>query len=119
MKCGTVTTVPDLMRVTLSTAHLIFGMPRRARIVVPGLAHHITQRGNNQQNVFDTSFDRKLFLEMLAAHASKHGLAIWGYCLMANHFHLIASPETPDSPARTLRRLLADYARYLNARRGT
>ena len=94
-------------------------MPRRARIVVPGLAHHITQRGNNQQNIFDTSFDRKLFLDMLAKYASKHGLVLWGYCLMPNHFHLIGLPETPDSLARTFRRLLADYARYLNARRGT
>lgn len=93
-------------------------MPRRARIVAPGLAHHVTQRGNNQQNIFDTDFDRKLFLELLGSHASKHKLAIWGYCLMANHFHLIALPETEDSLARTLCRLLADYARYLNVRRG-
>ncbi|MCH8152996.1 MAG: transposase, partial [Planctomycetes bacterium] len=33
-------------------------MPRVARIVVPGLAHHITQRGNNRQDVFFINDDR-------------------------------------------------------------
>jgi putative transposase len=93
-------------------------MPRRARVVVPGLAHHITQRGNNQRQVFDTDFDRKLFLQLLGASASKCGLAIWGYCLMTNHFHLIAVPKAADSLARTISRLEAGYARYLNLRRG-
>lgn len=94
-------------------------MPRRARIVVPGLAHHITQRGNNQQQVFDTDFDRKLFLDLLKTAAAKDGLTIWGYCLMSNHFHVIAVPQAEHSLARAIQRLEADYARYLNLRRAT
>ncbi|MFH0981453.1 MAG: transposase, partial [Planctomycetota bacterium] len=27
-------------------------MPRVARIVLPGQPHHVTQRGNNRQDVF-------------------------------------------------------------------
>jgi hypothetical protein len=27
-------------------------MPRVARIVIPGMPHHVTQRGNNRQDVF-------------------------------------------------------------------
>jgi putative transposase len=94
-------------------------MPRRPRIVVPGLAHHITQRGNNQQTVFDSDADRNLFLDMLGGYAVKHGLTIWGYCLMSNHFHLIAVPQAEDTLARIICRLEADYARYLNLRRAT
>lgn len=93
-------------------------MPRRARIVVPGISHHITQRGNNRQPVFDTDFDRQIFLNLLGGYASRHGLAILGYCLMTNHFHLLAVPEEPHSIAHTIRRAESDYARYLNVRRG-
>jgi len=31
---------------------LCSGMARLARIVVPGLPHHVTQRGNRRQKVF-------------------------------------------------------------------
>ena len=88
-------------------------------MVAAGVAHHITQRGNNQQRVFDTEFDRRLFLEMLSERAARHGLVLWGYCLMPNHFHLIAVPEEEESMAYTMRRLAADYARYFNTRQGT
>jgi putative transposase len=93
-------------------------MPRRARIVVPGIAHHITQRGNNRQPVFATDFDRQIFLDLLGDYAPRNGLSVWGYCLMPNHFHVIAIPQEPDALARTFRRLEADYARYFNVRQG-
>jgi putative transposase len=92
-------------------------MPRRNRIVVPGLPHHITQRGNGRQRIFDADADRHLFLVLLGRYAAEYGLSIWGYCLMSNHFHLIVVPEREDSAAKALGRLLADYARYLNVRR--
>jgi len=37
-------------------------MPRRARVVFPGVAHHITQRGNNREPVFRSSDDRHFYL---------------------------------------------------------
>jgi putative transposase len=37
-------------------------MPRKARIVLEGVVHHITQRGNYRQNIFggngDTIYDK-------------------------------------------------------------
>ena len=33
-------------------------MPRFARIVLPGVAHHITQRGNRRQPVFFEEADK-------------------------------------------------------------
>lgn len=53
-------------------------MPRSKRIVVPGLAHHITQRGNGRGNVFDGEQDRTIFLDLLARYSQQYGLAIWG-----------------------------------------
>ncbi len=34
-------------------------MPGTARIVVPGIPHHATQRGNNRQGVFLDDSDRE------------------------------------------------------------
>ncbi len=94
-------------------------MPRINRVIVPGLPHHITQRGNGRANVFDCDQDRTVFLDLLARYASQYGLSIWGYCLMSNHFHLVAVPAHADATAKVLCRLESDYARFLNVRRGT
>ncbi len=64
-------------------------MPRAARVVVPGLAHHVTQRGNNKQDVFFVDRDRKAYLRFLKEQSEKWGLTVLGYCLMTNHIHLI------------------------------
>jgi REP element-mobilizing transposase RayT len=41
-------------------------MPRKARIVVPGAAHHVVQRGHNRQVVFASDEDFQFYLENLA-----------------------------------------------------
>ncbi|MDP8991305.1 MAG: transposase [Acidobacteriota bacterium] len=92
-------------------------MPRRNRIVVPGLPHHITQRGNGRHSIFDSDGDRRVFLALLGRYAAAYGMSIWGYCLMSNHFHLIVVPERAESAAKALGSLLASYARYLNVQR--
>jgi putative transposase len=93
-------------------------MPRISRVVVPGLPHHVTQRGNGRQATFVSDDDRRVYIDLLRGHRRQYGLNIWAYCLMNNHVHLLAVPERDDSLARTLARTHADYARYWNARRG-
>ena len=92
-------------------------MPRRPRIVHPDAPHHITQCGNGRQHIFDTDDDRRLFLRLLGKYATQYELEIWGYCLMPDHFHVIAVPHSPGSIANALRQLQGDYARYINLRR--
>jgi putative transposase len=89
-------------------------MPRTARIVVPDVAHHITQRGNNRQDVFFTDDDRLYYLEILSASAQKFALEILGYCLMTNHVHIIAVPKREDSLARSIGRTHLLYCQYIN-----
>ena len=91
-------------------------MPRNARLVVPGVAHHLTQRGTNRQTIFFTRADRRVYLDLLALHSREAGLRIVAYCLMLNHIHLIAIPERESSMAVALRRVHGRYAQYLNAR---
>lgn len=89
-------------------------MPRVARIVVPGLAHHVTQRGNNRQDVFFCDDDRKAYLTILARQCQLHGVAIVGYCLMTNHVHHLAIPARADSLAKALGRTHWLYTQYVN-----
>jgi putative transposase len=93
-------------------------MPRRPRVVFPGVAHHITQRGNNREPVFRSSGDRRFYLDLLVRHAARHGARILGYCLMTNHVHLIAVPDRGSSLARTLGCTHSEYALALNRTHG-
>ena len=85
-------------------------------MVVPGIPHHITQRGNAQQNIFDDATDRDVYLKLLRRYASEEGLGIWAWCLMTNHVHLLAVPQTGDALASALGHTHRDYARYHNTR---
>lgn len=93
-------------------------MPRVARVVVPGLPHHVTHRGNRRQAIFFGDDDRQRYLAFLLDYASHHGLDLWAYCLMTNHVHLLAVPHNKHSLARAIGRAHMMYARRINAQRG-
>src|SRR3989344_4083127 len=65
-------------------------MPRISRPVAIGYPHHITQRGNYQQKVFESDADYLQYLQWLQQYSKKYSLKIWAYCLMNNHVHFIA-----------------------------
>ena len=89
-------------------------MPRIARTVAVGFAHHITQRGNNRQDVFFVDDDRNVYLQLLKEQADKYGLEIIGYCLMNNHVHLVVIPRAEDSLAKAIGRTHFRYSQYIN-----
>ena len=71
-------------------------MARIARIVVPGLPHHVTQRGNRRERVFFSDADYRAYLDLLKTAIDKAGSEIWAWCLMPNHVHLIVVPSHED-----------------------
>ncbi len=89
-------------------------MPRIARFVLPGLPHHVMQRGNNDQPVFLTDDDRVAYLELLREESERHGVAVLGYCLMPNHLHLVIQPVQAASLARAVGRTHFRYAQQFN-----
>ena len=91
-------------------------MARKARVVAAGVPHHVTQRGNNRQDVFLTDDDRRYYLSVLRDRSQQAGLQLLGYCLMTNHVHLVAVPTRPDSLARALGRAHSSYAQRFNRR---
>ena len=94
-------------------------MSRIARVVLPDVPCHITQRGNSGQQVFFDDADRRLYIDLLRHNTSKSGVLVWAYCLMPNHVHLIAVPLRPTALARALGRTHADFARHFNLRKRT
>ena len=93
-------------------------MSRMARVVAVGLPHHITQRGNFQQDVFLSPDDRKRYLRWMRKFSTQYGLRIFAYCLMQNHVHFIATPTNEDSLARTFKNAHMRYAQYFNKKLG-
>ena len=89
-------------------------MARLPRLTLPGYPHHIIQRGNNRQAIFITLADYQLLLDLLAENAQKFDVAIHAYVLMSNHFHLLATPQTPDGLPQMMQAVGRRYVRHFN-----
>jgi putative transposase len=89
-------------------------MPRKARIVIVGVPHHVTQRGNDRQDVFYRNADRDAYLKALGEQCRRHRVSVLGYCLMRNHVHLVLVPQTTGGLARALGRTHWMYTQEFN-----
>ncbi len=93
-------------------------MARIARVVAAGVPHHVTQRGNRRQKVFFGDEDYAAYRELLAESCRAAGVAVWAYCLMPNHVHLILVPPDPDGLRAALGEAHRRYTRMINVRKG-
>ena len=91
-------------------------MSRLARMVVPGLPHHVTQRGNRREAVFFEDGDQQIYCDMLAEQLRKFTVEVWAYCLMPNHVHLILTPQGAGGMSRALGEAHRRYTNFINAR---
>jgi putative transposase len=92
-------------------------MSRLARVIVPNLPHHVTQRGNGGARVFFSDDDYALYLKLLKAACAKEKLRCLGYVLMPNHVHLILVPRNETGLSKAMSAVHRAYAGHLNARR--
>ena len=93
-------------------------MARLARLVVPGYPHHVTQRGNRRQQTFFCDDDYLAYIKLIATQKDTAGVSILAYCLMPNHVHLVAVPDTSDSLADLFKDAHRRYTRRINFREG-
>ncbi len=91
-------------------------MSRNARCVVPGVAHHVTQRGVARGDVFFEDTDRQTYLHLVVDQLRDADVRVLAWCLMTNHVHWVVVPAQADSLAILFRRVHGRYAQYLNAR---
>jgi putative transposase len=93
-------------------------MPRPPRLVLPGIPHHVTQRGTRRQPTFFCDTDYARYLGLLRNRCVKSGTAVWAWCLMPNHVHLILVPSREDGLAAALAAAHRRYAWEVNQREG-
>lgn len=93
-------------------------MPRQPRLILPGVAVHAIQRGNNRIACFGTDGDYLLYLLHLRELADKFDCAVHAYCLMTNHVHLLMTPSSTGSCASLMRDLGQRYVQYFNRHHG-
>jgi putative transposase len=91
-------------------------MGRHSRLVVPGIALHVRQRGNGGQDCFRQDNDRLVYLALLQKCAAHRRCAVHVYCLMTNHVHLLVTPSDEKGCALMMRDLGRSYAFYFNRR---
>ena len=72
-------------------------MARLPRVVVVGVPHQVTQRGNARQVILASDSERTTYLALLRQYSDLHRLSLLGYCLLSNHVHLIVVPHSANS----------------------
>jgi len=97
---------------------MIARMARLARIVIPGLPHHVTQRGNRRARIFHTDDERRTYLHLIERYMRRYGVRALAYCLMDNHVHWIVTPEREEALGETFREAHARYCEEFNRLHG-
>ncbi len=92
-------------------------MARLARVVVPGLPHHVTQRGNGRARTFFSDDDYAFYLKLLTAACASAKVRCLAYVLLPNHVHLILVPKDVDGLRKAMSSVHRAYAGMVNARR--
>jgi REP-associated tyrosine transposase len=69
-------------------------MARPLCIEYPGAVYHVMNRGGSRQKIFLDEKDRQVFLNTIGEIHDRWGVEVFGWCLMANHYHLcLRTPE--------------------------
>jgi REP-associated tyrosine transposase len=89
-------------------------MPRPLRNILPGVAVHLTQRGNNRAACFRRESDYLLYLLHLRELSARLECTVHAYCLMTNHVHLLISPPSAEACKALMKQLGQRYAQYFN-----
>jgi putative transposase len=84
--------------------------------VIPGVPHHVSQRGNGRAPTFFNDADYTLYRDRLAERCAAAGVGVWAWVSMPNHVHLILTPSDEDGLRAALARTHRRYAGHIHAR---
>jgi putative transposase len=94
-------------------------MGRLPRAIDDGLVYHAMNCGNNRAEVFADDGDHEAFLEALRVAKGRYPFALFGYCLMSNHFHLLLRPGPGQSISRILQSVTVAHTWRHHKRHGS
>ena len=89
-------------------------MARQPRFIVPGVAHHIIQRGNNRCDTFRSLRDFHFYQDCLLEALFEFKVQMHAYVLMTNHVHLLMTPSTEDGISQTMQAVGRRYVSNFN-----
>jgi putative transposase len=90
-------------------------MARLARMIIPGVPHHVTQRGNRRERIFFEDGDHEVYLDLMAMQLKRCAVECWSYCLMPNHVHFILTPTNESGLARVVGEAHRRYTAFVGA----
>lgn len=90
-------------------------MPRQAREKCESHIYHVMLRGVNRQQIFEDEEDCTRFLEILAECAQVSGFALYAYCLMGNHAHLLFQVKN-EPLEQIMKRITSRYVYWFNVK---
>ncbi len=105
-------------------------MGRQARKIGESNIYHVMLRGVDRQAIFEDQQDEDKFLSLLNRYRLRCGFAVYGYCLMSNHVHLLLHAARNsciyrigdamvkigegESLSQVMKRLCTSYVMYFN-----
>ncbi len=87
-------------------------MPRKERIIEPGI-YHIINRGVERRDIFDEHVDYDFFLELLSKLSKDYDVIIHTYALMTNHYHILLQTKQSNL-SKAIQFLNGKYTKYYN-----
>jgi putative transposase len=94
-------------------------MPRAQRYLPAEVPTHLVQRAVDRRTIFEDLVDFRTFLEVLGEAGRRFPVGLLGYCIMPNHWHLVAQGQTPGGISRYMQWLTSTHAVRHRKRRRT
>ncbi len=92
-------------------------MPRIARELSESGIYHVMVRGINRQVIFKDTNDIQRYLQTLDELKMTGGFALYAYCFMKNHLHLLLR-ESSESVSQIMRKIGSSYVYWYNHKYG-
>jgi len=81
--------------------------------------HHVVQCGHDRKAVFICDDDYSHYLNTLAEAKKEFNVAVYSFCLMTNHVHLILDPkDKPERLSAVMKKASSKQTRYTNKLEG-
>ncbi len=92
-------------------ATILAHMPRRQRVRTAGLIFHVMNRGVKRAVLFENNDDYFAIEDLIAEASRRFGVRIFCYCIMPNHWHLVACVDADGELSRFMHWLTGLHAR--------
>jgi putative transposase len=94
-------------------------MARAPRIIKAGIAYHLLNRANGKLRIFRKDKDFQAFEDILAEAIDRFNVRITAYCIMGNHWHMLAWPEYDDQLSDFMKWLTVTHTQRWHGAHGT